>query len=202
MRNAHTAGGSADCRWAARATKCELTKCEHLMSDLVNQMFDALNYTHKHTTSRVLMINQHEPLPPAHCIPEEPHPCIPHAVVRHIYSRQRATDQGRRKHLCAPWPEVIVAQIELQTRADVQPTVSKCNAHAACEGGAEADKGSRAGGQRTDVSEALTAQKAEIAFAPSAPIPLSLIASSCNLLTLLSLSALPSAVAPSSPRRL
>ena len=48
-----------------------LTKCEHLMSDLVNQMFDALNYTHKHTTSRVLMINQHEPLPPAHCIPED-----------------------------------------------------------------------------------------------------------------------------------
>ena len=66
--------------------------------------------------SIVVIINQHEPLPPAHCIPEELHPFSPSIqhVVRHIYSCQRASDGAQSSdRLGAIQTDVIRGQVEL-----------------------------------------------------------------------------------------
>ena len=64
---------------------------------ICESMFTTLKITHTHTlrhvlpsiearcptTARVVTINQHEPLPPSHCIPEELHP-LPFAIAPSI----------------------------------------------------------------------------------------------------------------------
>ena len=113
--------------------------------------------------------HQLKPSTPLNCLSQSCLSLVTQVVVIRDQFGQRATDQGRRERFCTLWSELILAKIELQTRADVQPTVSKCKAHAACEGGVEADKSSWAGGQRTDVSEAMTEAISAMALAPSTP---------------------------------